>query len=194
MQSNFTTIKYIHAIQTRLILSISSINRAVKMFDLNKKSSVEKQFPLIPPKDGSPPPSYSALPPDITASFSSLSLGRGTAKPTRDQCVAHLKLLECFHELRENVATNDGLFGIRDRFADEIHDPKARAEFLLKIREKRWAVYVAKAAERFDAWWQYAIEISGKMQCLQDLSQLSATINNAKPFGPMKDSLPPIGE
>ena len=165
------------------------------MFDLKKKLVVkEKQFPLTPSKHGSPPPSYSALPPDITASFSTLSLNRGTAKPTKDQCIAHLKLLECFHELRENVATTDGLFGIGDHFAEKIHDPKAKAELLLKIREKRWAVYVAKAAERFEAWWQHAIEISGKMQRLQDTSQLSATIKDAKPFGPMTDSLPPIGE
>lgn len=164
------------------------------MFDLNKKSTVEKQFPPVSPKDESPPPSYSAQPPDITASFSSLRLNRGTAKPTRDQCIAHLKLLECFHELREIVATNDGLFGIKDQFAEEILDPKAKADLLLRVREKRWAVYVAKAAKRFEAWWQYAMEISGKMQRLQGISQLSAAMKNATPFGNMKDSLPPIGE
>lgn len=165
------------------------------MFDSKKNSVVEeKQFPVTPSKHESPPPSYSALQPDITASFSSLNLNRETAKPTRDQCIAHLKLLECFHELRENVATNDGLFGIRDHFAQEVYDPKARADLLLKIREKRWAVYVAKAAERFEAWWQDAIDLSGKWQHLQDIGQLSATIEDAKPFGHMMDSLPPIGE
>lgn len=165
------------------------------MLDLKQKPTTEdKRLPLTPPKNESPPPSYADHSPGITAAFSSLSLGRRTAKPTRDQCIAHLKLLECFHELREDVATSDGLFGIKDNFADEISDAKAKTDLLLKIREKRWAIYVAKAAKRFEAWWQNAVETSAKMQCLQEIGHVSATINTAKPFGDTEDNLPPIGE
>ena len=165
------------------------------MFDLNKALDVqEKQNPLTPLEKVSPPPSYSAHPPEINAAFSDLSLGRGTATPTRDQCIAHLKLLECFHELRQTIATNDGLFSIRDDFAEQVLAPKAKAELLLKIREKRWAIYVAKAAKRFETWWQHAVEVSSEMQSLHDLPRVPALIKSALPFNEMENHLPPIGE
>ena len=165
------------------------------MLDLNKEQDFEeKQFPLTSLEKESPPPSYSADPPVITAALSNLSLDRGTAKPTRDQCIAHLKLLECFHELRQTIATDDGLFGIRDDFAEQVFAPNAKAELLLKIREKRWAIYVAKAAKRFEAWWQHAIEVSSEMQSLHDLPRVPASIKSALPFNDMENHLPPIGE
>lgn len=162
---------------------------------LKKKPTVqEKQAPQTPPKDVSPPPSYAADPPDLTAAFSNLSLGRGTAKPTRDQCIAHLKLLECFHELRETIATKNGLFGIRDHFAEQGTSPKEKAELLRMIREKRWSIYVAKAAIRFEAWWLHAIEVDSKMLQVRDLAQMSFEIKRATPINDMEDNLPPIGE
>ena len=171
------------------------MNHLVQMFDSMQKTTVqEKQLLPVPSKDHSPPPSYSADPPDITAAFSNLSLGRETAKPTRDQCIAHLKLLECFHQLRETVATNDGLFGIRDDFAEQGLAPGDKADLLVKIREKRWAIYVAKAAKRFEAWWQHGVEVFGRMPLLQDLGRTSAAMESAMPFDDMKHHLPPIGE
>ena len=165
------------------------------MFDLNKQPAVqERDFALTPLEGESPPPSYSAHPPELTAAFSELSLGRGTAKPTRDQCIAHLKLLECFHELRQTIATDDGLFGIRDDIVEQVLAPKDKAELLLKIREKRWAIYVAKAAKRFEAWWQHAVEVSSEMQSLHDLPRVPASIKSALPFNEIENHLPPIGE
>lgn len=117
------------------------------MFDLKDKhnvlhkkthSSTTKEISPSSPSDASPPPSYDgsydASAPDITAGFSGLTFGqRPSAKPTRDQCIAHLKLLECFHELRETIATTDCL-------VPSYLDERGHAALLTKIREKRWAI------------------------------------------------------
>ncbi|KAL8766036.1 MAG: hypothetical protein Q9209_007065 [Squamulea sp. 1 TL-2023] len=107
----------------------------------------------VPP--ASVPPPYHSRPeenPDLTAAFSSLNLTALSNKPTPDQCLAHPKLLEAFHNLREDVATTDGLFGIYDYFVDRVYPNQGfdekRAQLLLRLREKRWAVYVAKAERR----------------------------------------------
>ena len=128
-------------------------------------SSSEKNPLPTPPKNESPPPAYTSQaprtaptePPDITAAFSNLDLN-STDQPTPDQCLAHLKVLETFHQLREDVATQDGLFGIRDSFLPVCKDEKERAQRLMQIREKRWAVYVTKAAQRFEKWWTLAVQ------------------------------------
>lgn len=132
------------------------------MFESKPASSRAGEKNGLPtPPNESPPPSYAANDgsnvPDITAAFSKLSL-QASSKPTVDQCIAHLKLLEAFHHLREDVALNDGLFGLQDAFVPSTGDERQRAGLLTKIREKRWAVYVAKAAKRFETWWEKVIE------------------------------------
>ncbi|KAI9872060.1 MAG: hypothetical protein M1830_002108, partial [Pleopsidium flavum] len=62
-----------------------------------------------------------------------------------------------FHQLREDIATSEGLFGISDRLAILSSKPE---EALAKVREKRWAVYVARAADRFATWWNTYVPIS----------------------------------
>lgn len=115
-------------------------------------------------KESSPPPLYAANPPDITAGFSGLNLNqRKSAKPTRDRCIAHLKLLECFHELRETIATTDGLYGIWDNFVPSYLNERDHAALLTKVREKRWSIYVAQAAKRFEAWWKDCIGLIGSV-------------------------------
>ena len=66
-------------------------------------------FGLPAPEKGERPPSYSQDAVDITSHFAKLDLNSTSSKPTVDQCIAHLKLLEAFHQLREDVATSDGL-------------------------------------------------------------------------------------
>lgn len=135
------------------------------MFDSKhtQAQSAEKHALTTPPKD-SPPPSYAVNDtnnvPDITAAFSNLDLtaSHSSNPPSPEKCVAHLKLLESFHQLREEVALTDGLFGIRDGFAPYDLSEVKRAELLTKIREKRWAVYVTKAAKRFEKWWELCIQ------------------------------------
>lgn len=104
----------------------------------------------------SPPPSYVQPPVNITSNLANLNLEPRSTNPTVDQSIAHLKLLEAFHELREDVATTDGLFGISDDFASKLSD-SSRTKMVVRLREKRWAVYVARAADRFETWWETCI-------------------------------------
>ena len=115
------------------------------------------------------PPSYTSQfstdpPLDITAAFSNLDLGT-THKPTPDLCLAHLKLLESFYQLRLDVSKRDGLFGISDDFADAVAEPgNERNSRLAQIREKRWEIYVTKAARRFEQWWKTCVQPDRQLQ------------------------------
>jgi hypothetical protein len=44
------------------------------------------------------------------------------------------------------------LYGLSDARCDILEGQK-RDEALAKTREKRWSLYVARAVERFEAWW-----------------------------------------
>jgi hypothetical protein len=111
------------------------------------------------PPSKEPPPQYAPDDPvdgptaaELTSAFANLKLSTTpTAFPAPDQTLAHLKLLNAFYSLKEDVGYTDGLFGIKDSLADTI-DGKIE-EALAKIREKRWALFVARAVERFEDWW-----------------------------------------
>nr|POE65285.1 glycine-rich domain-containing protein 2 [Quercus suber] len=115
-----------------------------------------------PPPAGYELPDYDhehALPPpDITAGFNNLTLGSSTKDdvPTPDECVAHLKLLECFYRLKQKIGSSDGLFGIRNELAHDYAQDANRQdktpELLSKLAEKRWAIYVTRAVDRFATW------------------------------------------
>jgi hypothetical protein len=82
---------------------------------------------------------------------------------TTDECIAHLKLLAAISDLRDSIGTTDDLFGIKDvdvnYFRTKNEDEKNQVSS--QIREKRWAIYVTKAVERFTVWWQKCVPISG---------------------------------
>ena len=169
------------------------------MFDEKSGAGqAEQKHGLHTPPNHSPPPSYAGNDdngiPDITAAFSNLSL-KTTDKPTVDQCIAHLKLLEAFHQLREDVATQDGLFGLQDSFVSSKTGERERAELLVKIREKRWEVFVTKAAARFQRWWEVVVEPDAQM--LQQ-SDIPTAFDQNSPSGRAlsfdRDRLPPLGE
>jgi hypothetical protein len=115
---------------------------------------------LAPDAKEDAPPSYAPVDPETTqgpsveelnAAFSSLNL-RATAPsfPNEDQCLAHLKLLSTFHILKEDIGYTDGLFNLWDAKCETVEN---RDETLARMREKRWTLYVARAAERFESWW-----------------------------------------
>ncbi|EPE09100.1 alpha-ketoglutarate-dependent sulfonate dioxygenase [Ophiostoma piceae UAMH 11346] len=96
-----------------------------------------------------------------------LSLPASPVELSSSACLAHLRLLYALQALKEDVGYNDGLFGLPDSLAsnaslrplvpkgqrppDEEQDRiKAR---LALVREKRWGLYVARAVDRYAAWW-----------------------------------------
>ena len=115
--------------------------------------------------------------------------------PTVDDNLTHLKLLECFNKLRRAISFSTNLFGIRDDFVPANVEGATRNETLARIREKRWAIYVAKAVLRFQAWWT-TVEARSKMLTESDMEKETyATItSNSKPMYLGVDNLPPIGE
>lgn len=149
-----------------------------------------------PPSEQQSPPSYSMNQPDLTAAFSNLTLNLASPVPTTDQCIAHLKLLEAFHQLREDVAMTDGLFGIKDSMVPSSGLESERNDILRKIREKRWAVYVAKAVARFERWWQTSVEYGAVMirQTERDEKFPSVVAEVEKGgWSLTKEQLPPLG-
>ncbi|KAF5653917.1 large-conductance mechanosensitive channel protein, partial [Fusarium heterosporum] len=109
---------------------------------------------------------------DITAPFRDLLIAPNPIEPEPNSCLAHLRLLFAFEALKEDIGYTDGLWGIWDTRSDGniqvrengdvIEHPfsadcapsdEDRAKSLSKLREKRWALYVARAANRYEAWW-----------------------------------------
>ena len=168
----------------------------------SKAVVTEKHGLPTPPNDSPPPPTYAQGDfnrdvPDITAAFSNLNLAP-SAKPTPDICIAHLKLLEAFHQLREDVAFEDGRFGINDAYADAAPSKQERSELLIKIREKRWQVYVWKASERFEKWWTTCVEATDERNRLLGQSKIPVYFKQSPDVGERlawtKDCLPPLGK
>lgn len=104
---------------------------------------------------------------DITSAFASLKIAgnSSTMDPTPELCLAHLKLLHVFDRLKRDIQGHDGLFGIYDarvehsqalkdaRDRPEAVQHKTRQKELTDMREKRWALYVARAVARYEQWW-----------------------------------------
>jgi hypothetical protein len=113
-----------------------------------------------PPAYASQAPDFDAEnvldPPDITAGFANLTVGKNTnGFPNEKECIAHLKMLECFYRLRQKIGSSDGLFGINDSLVNDAglpYDKIQTPQCLAKLAEKRWAIYVSRAVQRFEAW------------------------------------------
>jgi hypothetical protein len=156
------------------------------------------------------PPSYHAedqqppnqIPPDLSGRLRNLNLNQPAHvyTPIPDQLIAHLKLLDAFWKLKEEVGKWDGLFDIQDPTGELAEDPAARA----KVCEKRWAVYVARAVDRFEAWWTRCVPHSkggrgcGKLR-LDNLTTdktIHLVASEGRPLGYLMDRnhLPPLGK
>lgn len=90
----------------------------------------------------------------------------------------------------------DKLFGIRDEYVPSDLSDARKAEVLSKIGEKRWSIYVAKAARRFEAWWEKCVEPGVRPLRQKDIPVAFAsgptTFTSSLHFG--KDDLPPLGK
>ena len=119
---------------------------------------------------------------------------------SRDQCIAHLKFLAALADLRDTIASSDGLFGIFDSQVDEViskkDDERTRHKALAILRERRWMVYVARAVDRYTTWWERCVAKTHQDITTWDMQQPSyASITQwatSLPFGP--EDLPPLGE
>ncbi|KAK4182675.1 hypothetical protein QBC35DRAFT_147343 [Podospora australis] len=113
---------------------------------------------------------------NLAQAFENLRLDNSPSNPSIATCLAHLKLLFAIQSLKEYVGYTDGLFGLWDARVGpldhlttppvnektgspeetptqkEVRDKTLAA--LSKIREKRWALFVAKAVDRYEAWWK----------------------------------------
>lgn len=115
-----------------------------------------------------------AAEPDIAWAFSNLKIKESAnGFPTPEATLGHLKLLEAFYALKDEVAYTDGAFGLFDSRAPGTEESVAgdqpatikRLEALAQIREKRWALYVTRAADRFESWWTKVLTVMDKVFC-----------------------------
>jgi hypothetical protein len=131
--------------------------------------------PVETAENGAAPPAYTAvgdappptgppkqLSPDelaqLNSAFASLSLPAVAFKLEPDTCLAHLKLLFAFHGLKEDIGYTDGLWEIFNSRADRANGEAEKKDsdpgsVLAQLREKRWAIYIARAVDRYEAWW-----------------------------------------
>lgn len=135
-----------------------------------------------------------------TANLSVSSIDPYSERPSREQVMAHLKFLHAVQALRVSIRAQDGLFNLHD---SDIRDAKApgQADELRKLlSEKRWAVYVARAVERFTAWWNTLrgrIGTQGaRLADFEVTGRLDAWVRDGLPEGVIrtKDDLPPLGK
>ncbi|PSR84241.1 hypothetical protein BD289DRAFT_368883 [Coniella lustricola] len=156
---------------------------------------------------------------DITAAFSHLSLASTPGDPTVDTCLAHLKLLYAFQTLKDDVGYTNGLWGIWDSMADALQPgpddlsaeaagastttPAATTKVsaqeqaklnLSRLREKRWAIFVARAVDRYQSWWESR---SGEPLFDYDMVEGSGSryhtfVDETKYMSWTEDMLPPL--
>ena len=162
-----------------------------------KVQSLDHPATSAPPDSDRPPAYHDLNVPDITSGFASLNLSSRPSRnaiPTEEACIAHLKLLEALSTLRENISRQDGLYGIYDRFVPEKAPTEYKIQNQSKIREKRWAVYVANAVRRFETYFQTLLPGSfmttrahmqedyySRMTSIVD--QIDWTVENLPPLG-----------
>ena len=103
--------------------------------EAKRMSSSDDSASSHAPSYQEPPPDYDGEnvipPPDLTAGFSNLNIGANTgSQPSELQCIAHLKVLECFYRLRQSVGSTDGLFGIENKVSGSRPCRECRTSFI----------------------------------------------------------------
>lgn len=158
-----------------------------------------------PPKDALP--SYTAQDPsnepstdELNSAFSNLNISDTSPPfPSPEHCLAHLKLLHVFHAVKEDIGYTDGLFGLWDSKC-EILEGKDREKLLSRMREKRWALYLARAVERFEDWWLHVLcpregdrRLEGKDMVIGNDSFVRFPESGSSQIW-TQDMLPPVGK
>lgn len=112
----------------------------------------------IAAQEKGPPPTYAEAtqirPLKFYPTDGSLSYKVATTDTvSTDECIAHLKLISVFADLRDTISSRDGIFDLWDCTASQ-SDDDSRKRGLALLREKRWAVYVTRAVDRFESWFK----------------------------------------
>ena len=164
-------------------------------------NSVENEFNVG--ANMSTPPAYRALGESVlnevsdiatTSAFSDLTLPESPSAPQVDICLAHLKLLSAFEELKTRTGMRNGLWDIWDSRAynasqDAERDPK---DVLALLREKRWVVYVARAVDRYEAWWNSFVPNMLTEAAMIDGKEKYVNFTQSQPMIWKEDMLPPL--
>ncbi|KAL7920374.1 hypothetical protein ACQKWADRAFT_162965 [Trichoderma austrokoningii] len=121
---------------------------------------------------------------DVNAAFLNLSFESNITDHldirygiSEDACLAHLKLLHAIQSMKEEVGYTDGLWNLwNDRGKWALDDLRADADWRMirmleksnaktvtkaghsRLREKRWALFVARAVDRYEAWWKVLVD------------------------------------
>lgn len=106
-------------------------------------------------------------------------------RPGAAECEAHLRLLAAFADLRDVVAERDGLFGLWDISAPD-------KDALALLREKRWGVYVARAADRFEDWYTHCVPQTEAPLTVHGVERHPADPLAGSPIVWTTDTLPPL--
>ncbi|KAM0818606.1 hypothetical protein AB5N19_04418 [Seiridium cardinale] len=144
------------------------------------------------------PPAYSAGqrgsiagPSRLNSGFSTRSLSSTPQHPETGSCFVHLKLLFTFQNLKDDVGYSDGLWGLWD--ANYPATPSNPNQALASVREKRWAVFVARALDRYEAWWN---SLGGQFLTERDMEKdRTRYLNFMANWEPMRwneDNMPPL--
>ena len=76
-----------------------------------------------------------------------------------------------------------------------VPEEERHANALLRIREKRWAVYVTKAAVRFESWWKSCVIPTATPMSQGDiLGTVDPVTQDSVLLAFNEDNLPPLGE
>ena len=130
-----------------------------------------------------------------------------TEIPNVSQTICHLKLLHAISKLKEKVINANGLYELYDPPTDQVYDgyedlKPARDLLRLRVREKRWAVFVQQATDRFSDWWSALKQWSNQSNRLTVKELLSyggklmpgIADGSGDPFEWIRGKLPPLGE
>ncbi|GAB1309863.1 Alpha-ketoglutarate-dependent sulfonate dioxygenase [Madurella fahalii] len=149
---------------------------------------------------------------NLSAALVNLTLSEGPTHPTAETCLAHLKLLFAIQWMKEDIGLNDGLWGLWDARAGPLKRQRGTEkggleasvhermndktlEALSKIREKRWALFVARAVERYETWWK---SLPGRPLTERDMDMPGSPVYTNFPASPngtmvwIESMLPPL--
>ncbi|KAI0895461.1 hypothetical protein F4806DRAFT_487553 [Annulohypoxylon nitens] len=143
-----------------------NVTKSDESLDQVQEKNIEAP-PQYSPGNGNSPASQTPPEPadGLNSAFESLRLSSRTEEVTPDTCLAHLKLLAAFQALKEDIGYTDGLWGLYDSRVLSASDKKTKAveknlkledetgKRLAALREKRWALFVARAVDRYEVWW-----------------------------------------